>query len=90
DAPAAVCPVAPVVAPVVVDPNVPVAPNAHGLAVSLVAQSTAVGGKNCNHGGAVSEAAHAANAAKTASKAAHVHGVHALKVHKAHKHGAQV
>jgi len=34
-----------------------VAPNAHGKAVSAVAQSTAVGGKNCNHGGAVSEAA---------------------------------
>jgi hypothetical protein len=33
------------------------APNAHGLAVSTVAQSDAVGGKNCNHGGAVSEAA---------------------------------
>jgi hypothetical protein len=36
-----------------------VAPNAHGLAVSTVAQDeTAIGGKNCNHGGAVSEAAH--------------------------------
>ena len=35
------------------------APNAHGKAVSTVAQDqTAVGGKNCNHGGAVSEAAH--------------------------------
>jgi hypothetical protein len=33
------------------------APNAHGKAVSTVAQSDAVGGKNCNHGGAVSEAA---------------------------------
>ena len=28
-------------------------PNAHGTAVSKVAQSDAVGGKNCNHGGAV-------------------------------------
>ena len=36
-----------------------VTPNAHGKAVSAVAQDeTAVGGKNCNHGGAVSEAAH--------------------------------
>jgi len=36
-----------------------VAPNAHGLAVSTVAQDeTAIGGKNCNHGGAVSAAAH--------------------------------
>jgi len=34
-----------------------VAPNAHGKAVSAVAQSNAVGGKNCNHGGAVSEVA---------------------------------
>ena len=34
------------------------APNAHGKAVSAVAQDeAAVGGKNCNHGGAVSEAA---------------------------------
>jgi hypothetical protein len=33
------------------------APNAHGKAVSLVAHSNAVGGKNCNHGGAVSAAA---------------------------------
>lgn len=31
--------------------------NAHGKAVSEVAKSDAVGGKNCNHGGAVSEAA---------------------------------
>jgi hypothetical protein len=33
------------------------AANAHGKAVSTVARSEAVGGKNCNHGGAVSEAA---------------------------------
>jgi hypothetical protein len=81
EAPAAVCPV------VVVPPLAPVAPvdtapNAHGKAVSLVAQSDAVGGKNCNHGGAVSAAAkkdHGAAAdAKAAAKAAkhtkHAHG----------------
>ena len=56
-----------------VDP-VDVLPNAHGKAVSDVAQSEAVGGKNCNHGGAVSEAAkkdqEAAKAARDAEKAA--------------------
>jgi hypothetical protein len=50
------------------------APNAHGKAVSDVAQSDAVGGKNCNHGGAVSEAAKkdhdAAKAERDAAKAA--------------------
>ena len=46
------------------------APNAHGKAVSEVAKSDAIGGKNCNHGGAVSEAAHAANAEKAAERAA--------------------
>lgn len=43
--------------------------NAHGKAVSEVAKSDAVGGKNCNHGGAVSEAAHADKAARDAAKA---------------------
>ncbi|HET7702603.1 MAG TPA: hypothetical protein VFK35_04335 [Candidatus Limnocylindrales bacterium] len=52
------------------------AANAHGKAVSDVARSDAVGGKNCNHGGAVSEAAHdkadqdAAKAARDEAKAA--------------------
>ena len=68
-APVVAASVAPVVA-VVLDP----APNAHGKAVSDVAHSDAVGGKNCNHGGAVSEAAkkdhEAAKAAREASKAA--------------------
>jgi len=49
------------------------APNAHGKAVADVAQSDAVGGKNCNHGGAVSEAAKkdhdAERAARDAAKA---------------------
>ena len=56
-------------APVEGAPTVEVAPNAHGVAVSDVAGSPAVGGKNCNHGGAVSEAAHAAKGAN--DKATH-------------------
>ena len=50
-----------------------VSPNAHGKAVAAVAQSDAVGGKNCNHGGAVSEVAKnhdARDAAKAAREAA--------------------
>jgi hypothetical protein len=47
--------------------------NGHGKWVSLVAGSDARGGKNCNHGGAVSEAAkkdhEAAKAARDAAKA---------------------
>jgi hypothetical protein len=68
-APVVTAPAAPVVS-VIVDP----APNAHGKAVSLVAQSDAVGGKNCNHGGAVSAAAkkdhEAAKNARDLAKAA--------------------
>ncbi|MGZ9159871.1 MAG: hypothetical protein ACXW4T_01790 [Candidatus Limnocylindrales bacterium] len=45
-----------------------VAPNAHGKAVSKVAKSDEVGGKNCNHGGAVSEVAKE-KADKAAAKA---------------------
>lgn len=43
--------------------------NGHGKAVSEVAKSDAVGGKHCNHGGAVSEAAHADKEARDAAKA---------------------
>lgn len=46
------------------------APNAHGKWVSSVAQSEATGGKNCNHGGAVSEAAKLGKAERDAAKAA--------------------
>ena len=46
------------------------APNAHGLAVSTVAHSAAVGGKNCNHGGAVSAAAKKDHGAGVHGKAA--------------------
>lgn len=82
-----VCPVVAPVAPT--DGTTPVvdsAPNAHGLAVSTVAQSDAVGGKNCNHGGAVSEAARAAHGLtpdQAAKRAAH------LARHHGHGHGGQ-
>jgi hypothetical protein len=52
-------------------PAVPdTAPNAHGKWVSSVARSDAAGGKNCNHGGAVSEAAKLGKAERDAAKAA--------------------
>jgi hypothetical protein len=59
------------------DPTTVAAP----LTVVEVAQSDAVGGKNCNHGGAVSEAAKAANAERAAARALKVHGNA-----KSHKH----
>ena len=71
EAPApAVCPVTEPVPPAA-DAPLDTAPNAHGKAVSAVAQSDAVGGKNCNHGGAVSAAA----------KKDHGAGADAAKVH---------
>jgi len=55
------------------DPALDQQKNGHGKWVSTVAQSDAIGGKNCNHGGAVSEAAkkdhEAAAAARDAAKA---------------------
>jgi hypothetical protein len=82
----AVCPVVAPVAPVGgTAPVVDTSPNAHGLAVSTVAQSAAVGGKNCNHGGAVSEAAHAAHGL-TADKAAKAAARLAKHQGKGHKH----
>lgn len=61
------------VAPPERDPALDEAKNGHGKWVSTVAGSTATGGKNCNHGGAVSEAAkkdhEAAKAARDAAKA---------------------
>lgn len=86
DAPTAVCVATPVVVPPVVDPTVEVAPNAHGVAVSTIAHSDAVGGKNCNHGGAVSAAAHADKAAK-ADKADKADKAHVKKIHAAKTHG---
>jgi hypothetical protein len=75
----AVCEAAPVEEPAPVEETpVDTAPNAHGKAVSLVAQDeAAVGGKNCNHGGAVSEAAKKDHGAKHA----HLHGKSAGKGH---------
>jgi hypothetical protein len=62
------------VAPPVRDPALDTQKNGHGKWVSTVAQSEATGGKNCNHGGAGSQAAkkdHAAAAgAREAAKAA--------------------
>jgi hypothetical protein len=61
------------VAPPERDPALDEEKNGHGKWVSSVAQSEAKGGKNCNHGGAVSEAAkkdhEAAKAARDAAKA---------------------
>jgi hypothetical protein len=48
----------------------PTAPNSHGAWVAWVAGSEAVGGKNCNHGGAVSEAAAKDHEAAAAERAA--------------------
>ena len=71
------------------DPALDEQKNGHGKWVSIVAQSEATGGKNCNHGGAVSEAAKkdhdalkaerdaakaAREAARAAAKAAKQHG----------------
>jgi hypothetical protein len=55
--------------------------------VSEVAQSDAVGGKNCNHGGAVSEAAHQNHAARDAAKAARNAAKDASKLNKVHGKG---
>ena len=59
-------------------------PNAHGLAVSAVAQSAAVGGKNCNHGGAVSEAARQGHGPGANGDAGKQHGHGGAKHGKGH------
>ena len=56
------------IAPPVRDPALDGQKNAHGAWVSTVARSDATGGKNCNHGGAVSEASKADNAARKAAR----------------------
>ncbi len=56
------------------DAPVDTSPNAHGKAVSKVAQSDAVGGKNCNHGGAVSAAAKKDHSGPHGNSAAKTHG----------------
>jgi hypothetical protein len=58
------------VAPPERDPALDEQKNGHGKWVSTVAQSEATGGKNCNHGGAVSEAAKKDHAAEAAARAA--------------------
>lgn len=50
--------------------DIPDEPAAEGRTVSDVARSDAVGGRNCNHGGAVSEAARQDRAAKEAAREA--------------------
>ncbi len=51
------------------DPETLGTPGALGAWISLVARSEAVGGPNCNHGGAVSEAAKAAKALRDVARA---------------------
>jgi hypothetical protein len=58
------------VAPPERDPALDEQKNGHGTWVSTVAQSDATGGKNCNHGGAVREAAKKDHAAAAAARAA--------------------
>ena len=79
------------VAPPERDPALDAQKNGHGKWVSTVAQSLATGGKNCNHGGAVSEAAKkdhaAAAAAREAAKAERAAARVAAKAAKQHGHG---
>ena len=88
-----VTPVAPVASPapsdgtLTVAPTVVTSPNSHGKTVSEVARSTAVGGKNCNHGGAVSAAARQDHAARDAAKAARKAAHDAAKLNKVHGKG---
>ena len=73
------------------DPALDEQKNGHGKWVSLVAQSDAIGGKNCNHGGAVSEAAkkdhEAAAAAREAAKAERKAARDAAKLAREHGKG---
>ena len=79
------------VAPPERDPALDEQKNGHGKWVSTVAQSEATGGKNCNHGGAVSEAAKkdhaAAAAAREAARAERAAARAAAKAAKQHGHG---
>ena len=73
------------------DPALDEQKNGHGKWVSMVAQSDAIGGKNCNHGGAVSEAAkkdhEAAAAAREAAKAERKAARDAAKLAREHGKG---
>jgi hypothetical protein len=88
-----VTPVAPVVSPASIDgtltvaPTLVTSPSSHGKTASEIARSTAVGGKNCNHGGAVSAAAHQDHAARDAAKAARKAAHDAAKLNKVHGKG---
>jgi len=81
DAAPVVCEAAPVADGTTVD--------AEPLTHVQVAQSDAVGGKNCNHGGAVSESAKAAKAEREAARALKTHGKAHGKHGKHGKHGGQ-
>lgn len=80
-----------VVTPVVTTPTTAsavvtnTAPNAHGKLVSEMARSSAVGGKNCNHGGAVSAVAKD-HTARDAAKAARLAARNGSKHGKGHGH----
>ncbi len=73
------------------DPVLDEQKNGHGKWVSMVAQSDAIGGTNCNHGGAVSEAAkkdhEAAAAAREAAKAERKAARDAAKLAREHGKG---
>lgn len=85
DSPPAVCPVGAAPAPAAGDQApADTAPDAHGKAVSEVAQSDAVGGKNCNHGGAVSAAAKKDHSGPHGTSAAETHGKGKGKGHEKH------
>jgi hypothetical protein len=86
-APAACAPETEPVEPVAVEPTVDEAPNAHGKAVSTVAQGPDVGGKNCNHGGAVSQAAKKDHQAQQAQKEQRALERAAAKAAKSHGRG---
>jgi hypothetical protein len=65
-------------------------PKNHGEVVSKVAKSDAVGGKNCNHGGAVSEASHKDNEARKAARDAAKEAAKAARdAAKAQKHAGK-
>ncbi|HEX6868439.1 MAG TPA: hypothetical protein VF119_06520 [Candidatus Limnocylindrales bacterium] len=81
DAAPVVCEAAPVADGTTVD--------AEPLTHVQVAQSDAVGGKNCNHGGAVSASAKAAKAEREAARALKTHGKAHGKHGKHGKHGGQ-
>jgi hypothetical protein len=69
------------------DPSLDGQKNAHGKWISTVAQSDATGGKNCNHGGAVSDASKADNAARKALRDAARAAAKAARQHRQDESG---